>query len=301
MGVYTIDEFRRGDFVTPEGKRESAKILRNTYEIAHQKGLIHGAGFYGSAFDNEPGPSYRKMDLDHAVIINGITPEITELLQGASGEITGKWRMPIEFNLVTMEQTEEGFHGFETYYIEDLKSDISEGNYTGENPPFVMHTMPSFREIRHEVAEIVLREIGCLRRLGRDAFQMRYGPDHAKFIERLVKYPLFLGKEMLFMKNNRCPYEKGHKMTKSQLVETYLREFCTEIDCKPLVDVFRAWTVHQDFFRDNPPPTDEEGIEEYKAILDSIAECYTGAEKFIRDNLKFAIREFGKKETKTFT
>lgn len=278
MGVvFTLQQLLNNRIPSIDDYISTKRMSKDEFQELHDLGFIHGVLFYGS-FSNDN--DFRiGSDIDLKMIVNSLKFKFAERLRNFNINIKKK-NVPLEYNPLTREQVEQGFHGMEPCFLETLKTYVSEENIIGNNPLDLVKQ----RIYTHDkIVDFFIKiHEGNLKILGRDSFEPKYDTDYCKFLTRMLNYTLFLPKEMFFVKTHKIPTKNGKSLSKLELVELYTDEF-KEIDPEPIQKIASLWQSYRVFFEKKPYDPSK-----YTKLLDKIAGCYESIERFTRQNMELA-------------
>ncbi|MBI5332081.1 MAG: hypothetical protein HZB65_00750 [Candidatus Aenigmarchaeota archaeon] len=157
----------------------------------------------------------------------------------------------------------------------------------GDNPLDVITPKDSWNNPRQEVLDRFNKQILKLVKR-RSVLSYEFDKEHCKFLETLLRQPIYTTIDLLRLKNGVYPSKDGRPLTKAEcccLVAEQLHH--SEIN-DDLFLVFSARTKYRQFMADHES-NDKGSFEEYYGLLREIDDLYSNAMRVMIANRKFLL------------
>jgi predicted nucleotidyltransferase len=275
--VHMPREWEEGRIATPEGYKAALQDTREDLIEVHNEGLIEGAVIHGSNLHNEGGPG---SDIDVAIVYGDRQCEAENRINNLTNKIIESHCVPLNIVSVRKKSAKKGCHELGYYYFEYLKTFCKEGVIG--SPFYAIAPKISWRNPNKEIRDILSAK---LKTLSDDKAELspEYDKDRCKFLERLLRQPIFTAIDMLRIKLGEYPSKDERLLSKAECCELYKDEF-PGMDTKDLFLVLGMRIIYRDFLKKGKGKPSE-----YIELLGEIEGIYPNARRFMERNLDYLI------------
>lgn len=274
--VFTPREFEEGKIPTLSDYRKASEQLRHELAELCNDGLVYGANIHGSNFHSDYGVG---SDVDVLVVLN--SPEAVEHLRRLHASVKGSTNTPPEFVPVLKPFAQQGYHPLDYYYVLYMKTYCRDG-VVGNDPLAVIAPRETWANPAAEVRERLLAQLTKLSKQ-RISVPPDYDEVHCRFLEKLMRQPLYAAIDILRIRDGNYPSGDGRPLSKAECCELYAAEF-PEIVTQDLFLVLQTRNRYRQFLQEA-----RRKASEYRELLKEIDSIYPHARRVIENNLEFLI------------
>lgn len=271
--VFSLPSYVAGRIPGSAQYQEALSLLHDGFGRLVRSRALHGAAIHGSSIDAcEPGS-----DVDVLVMAN--SPRAFDELRALRSEVEERTGVPLDFVPLLRAEAEAGRHTIDQFYHAFLSAHGKKA-VIGADPIGSIGPKLSWRDPRREVREKLVAQA---KKLDKDRISIDpdYGERHCRFLEHLLRQPIYAAIDTLRLRHGAYPTESGRPLSKAECC-ALLAEELPELATSELARVLEARHEYRGFLRNG------HDVVAYRDLLKAVDGVYPAARAVLAQQLEHA-------------